>query len=100
MDTLNRFECGSVQMKCASVNRTLFSPFSFFRQIDSSSADSGFASVHDVGGARKRSQLRQNDTEAAGSLLKSTPQDNHGYAPCLGIPSVISTLPDHHVGIW
>jgi hypothetical protein len=46
-DTRSRLECGSVQMKCASVNRTLLSPLSFFRQIERSSEDSGFASIHD-----------------------------------------------------
>ena len=51
-------------MKCASVNRTLLRPFSFLKQIAKSSDDSGFARVHDVGGERNRSQLRQNDTEA------------------------------------
>ena len=64
IDTRSLFECGSVQMKWASVNRTLFSPLSFFRQIERSSADSGRASVHVCGGERNRSQFRQNDTEA------------------------------------
>lgn len=62
-------------MKWASVNRTLFNPFSFFKQIERSSLDSGCASAHACGGERKRSQLRQKDTEA-----------------CFGIPSVISTV--------
>ena len=51
-------------MKCASVNRTLFRPFSFFRQIANSSEDSGLARIHDWGGDRNRSQFRQNDTDA------------------------------------
>jgi hypothetical protein len=51
-------------MKWASVNRTLFRPFSFFKQIANSSDDSGFARVHDCGGDRNRSQFRQNDTDA------------------------------------
>jgi hypothetical protein len=75
IDTRNRFECGSVQIKCASVNRTLFSPFNFFKQIASSSCDSGLAIVHVVGGDKNRSQFRQKETEA-----------------CFGIPSVISIV--------
>lgn len=63
-DTRSRFEWGSVQMKCASVNRTLFRPLSFLRQMESSSEDSGFASIHASGGERKRSQFLQNDTDA------------------------------------
>ena len=55
-------------MKWASVNRTLFNPFSFFKQIERSSLDSGCASVHACGGDRKRSQLRQKDTEARTAL--------------------------------
>ena len=51
-------------MKWASVNRTLFRPFSFFKQIANSSEDSGLARVHDWGGDRNRSQFRQNDTDA------------------------------------
>jgi len=51
-------------MKWASVNRTLFRPFSFFKQIANSSEDSGLARVHDCGGDRNRSQFRQNDTDA------------------------------------
>ena len=55
-------------MKWASVNRTLFNPFSFFKQIERSSLDSGCATVHACGGERKRSQLRQKDTEARTAL--------------------------------
>ena len=73
IDTRNRFECGSVQIKWASVNRTLFNPFNFFKQIASSSCDSGLAIVHVIGGDKNRSQFLQNDTE-----------------DCFGIPSVIS----------
>lgn len=62
-------------MKCASVNRTLFRPLSLRKQIARSSCDSGLAIVHVVGGAKNRSQFRQNETEA-----------------CLGIPSVISMV--------
>ena len=51
-------------MKCASVSRTLLSPFSFLRQMERSSEDSSRAIVHVSGGERKRSQFRQNDTEA------------------------------------
>lgn len=64
IDTRSRFECGSVQMKWASVRRTLFRPLSFLRHMDSSSDDSGRARVHVCGGDRKRSQFRQNDTDA------------------------------------
>jgi hypothetical protein len=64
MDTLSLFECGSVQMKCASVNRILFSPLSFFKQSARSSADSGLASIHVAGGERNRSQFLQKDTDA------------------------------------
>jgi hypothetical protein len=64
IDTRSRFECGSVQMKCASVRRTLFKPLSFLRHMESSSEDSGRASVHVCGGDRKRSQFRQKDTDA------------------------------------
>ena len=63
-DTRNRFEWGSVQIKCASVSRTRFNPLSFFRQIARSSWDSGRAIIHCVGGARNRSQFRQYDTDA------------------------------------
>jgi hypothetical protein len=63
-DTRNLFECGSVQIKCASVSRTLFSPFSFLRHIASSSWDSGRASCHACGGDRNRSQFLQNETDA------------------------------------
>ena len=75
IETRNRFECGSVQIKCASVNRTLFKPFSFFKQIASSSCDSGLAIVHVVGGDKNRSQFLQKDTD-----------------DCFGIPSVISIV--------
>ena len=63
-ETRNRLECGSVQMKWASVNRTLFRPFNFFRHIARSSWDSGLARVHACGGERNRSQFRQNETDA------------------------------------
>jgi hypothetical protein len=63
-DTRNLFECGSVQIKCASVSRTLLSPFSFLRHIASSSWDSGRASCHACGGDRNRSQFLQNETDA------------------------------------
>ncbi len=66
-ETRSRFECGSVQMKCASVNRTLLRPLSFFRQMARSSCDSGRASDHEVGGERKRSQFLQNETDAVWS---------------------------------
>jgi hypothetical protein len=75
METLNRFECGSVHIKCASFNRTLFNPFSFFKQIASNSCDSGLASVHVEGGDKNRSQFLQKDTD-----------------DCFGIPSVISIV--------
>ena len=64
MDTLNRFECGSVQMKCASVSRTLFSPFSLRKHIDSNSDDSGLAIVQFCGGLMKRSQFLRKATDA------------------------------------
>lgn len=35
-DTRSRLECGSVQMKCASVKRTLDRPLSFLRQMERS----------------------------------------------------------------
>ena len=79
-------------MKWASVNRTLFNPFSFFKQIERSSLDSGCASVHACGGERKRSQLRQNDTEARTALGCGFYDIPQLYTPCFGIPSVISTL--------
>lgn len=63
-ETLSLFECGSVQMKWASVNRTLLSPFSLLRHMESSSDDSSCASVHVWGGERNRSQFRQKDTDA------------------------------------
>lgn len=44
--TRNRFECGSVQMKPASMSRTLERPLSFRRQIASSSRDSSSQRVH------------------------------------------------------
>lgn len=75
IDTRNRFECGSVQIKCASVNRTLFNPFNFFKQIASNSCDSGLAIVHVKGGDKNRSQFLQNETD-----------------DCFGIPSVISIV--------
>ena len=75
IETRNRFEWGSVQIKCASVNRTLFNPFSFFKQIASSSCDSGLAIVHVKGGDKNRSQFLQKDTD-----------------DCFGIPSVISIV--------
>jgi len=75
METRSRFECGSVQIKWASVKRTLFNPFSFFKQIASSSCDSGLANVHVEGGDKNRSQFLQKDTD-----------------DCLGIPSVISIV--------
>lgn len=64
METLSLLEWGSVQMKWASVRRTLFSPLSFLRQIARSCEDSGAAIIHCCGGERNRSQLRQNDTDA------------------------------------
>ena len=78
-ETRNRFECGSVQIKCASVNRTLFRPFNFFKQIASNSCDSGLAIVHDEGGDKNRSQFLQKDTE-----------------DCFGMPSVISIVFRRH----
>lgn len=72
--TFIRFECGSVHMKPASMSRTFERPFSFFRQMASSSRDSGSAIVHVVGGLRNRSQFLQKESDA-----------------CFGIPSVIST---------
>jgi hypothetical protein len=75
IETRNLFECGSVQMKCASVNRTLFNPFNFFKQMASNSCDSGLATVHVKGGDKNLSQFLQNDTD-----------------DCFGIPSVISIV--------
>lgn len=66
-------------MKWASVNRTLFNPFSFFKQIASSSCDSGLAIVHVDGGDKKRSQFLQKATD-----------------DCFGIPSVISIVFRRH----
>lgn len=63
-ETLRRFEWGSVQMKCASVRRTLLRPLSFLRQSARSSWDSGWAIIQLEGGDRKRSQFRQNDMDA------------------------------------
>ena len=64
-DMRSLFECGSVQIKCASVSRTRASAdLSFLRQRERSSGDSGRAMVHWAGGERKRSQLRQNETDA------------------------------------
>ena len=57
-------------MKWASVSRTLFRPFSFFRQMANNSGDSGLARVHDCGGDRNRSQFRQNDTDARLEILR------------------------------
>ena len=51
-------------MKCASVDRTMFRPFSFFKQMADNSVDSCLARVHDCGGDRNRSQFRQNDRDA------------------------------------
>lgn len=64
--TRNLFEWGSVQMNPASIRRTLFSPFSFFRQMAKSSRDSGRAIVQVVGGDRNRSQFLQKLTVAKG----------------------------------
>lgn len=90
-ETRNRFEWGSVQMKCASVSRTLFRPFNFLRQIARSSWDSGRAIVHDDGGERNRSQFLQYDTEAALHQYQGSETEAEN-SPCLGIPSVISTV--------
>jgi len=57
-------------MKWASVNLTLFNPFSFFRHIESNSADSGFACTQACGGDKKRSQFRQNETDAVEGPFK------------------------------
>lgn len=70
-ETRNRFECGSVQMKCASVRRTLFRPLSFLRHIARSSCDSGLAITQLAGGDRNRSQLRQNEMEAVGTRVRT-----------------------------
>ena len=64
-------------MKWASVNRTLFRPFSFFKQIANSSEDSGLARIHDCGGDRNRSQFRQNDTDANELEIKKKKISTH-----------------------
>ena len=46
------------------MSRTFAKPFNFFKQIASSSDDSGLASVHALGGERKRSQFLQKATDA------------------------------------
>lgn len=51
-------------MKWASVRRTLLSPLSRFKHSARSSCDSGRTSAHAEGGDKKRSQLRQNETDA------------------------------------
>lgn len=76
-DTRNLLECGSVQMKCASVSRTLLSPLSLLRHIASSSWDSGRAKIHACGGDKKRSQFLQNDTDA-GREVNPSQQKNYG----------------------
>ena len=50
--TRRRFECGSVQMKPASINRTSLRPLSRRRQIASSSRDSSSAGSQFCGGDR------------------------------------------------
>ena len=90
--TFMRFECGSVQMNPASINRTLFSPFNFFKHIANSSLDSGSAIVHVWGGERNRSQFLQNESAAANVWVDLLHQDWRCDLPCFGIPSVISTL--------
>lgn len=57
-----RFEWGSVQMKPASIRRTLLRPLSFLRQMARSSRDSGSAIVHVWGGEKKRSQFLQKES--------------------------------------
>ena len=69
-ETRSRFECGSVQMKCASVRRTLLRPLSFLRQMARSSWDSGRAIVQLDGGERNRSQFLQKETDARYSQCK------------------------------
>lgn len=73
--TFNLRQCGSVQMKEASTSLTLFRPLILFRQIDSSSLDSGWHATQCFGGFRYRPHPRQ-----------------HCIGTLLGIPSVISTL--------
>lgn len=88
-ETRSRLEWGSVQIKWASVKRTLFSPLSFLRQIASSSEDSGRAKTHELGGDKNLSQFLQNETEA--EMVRDLDWLMR-HIPCLGIPSVISTL--------
>lgn len=81
--TLNRLLCGSVQINPASINRTLLRPFSFLRQMASSSLDSMSQMTHCVGGERYREHpLHQ--------LM----------AACFGIPSVISILTPQELAGW
>ena len=52
------------------------------------------------GGERKRSQLRQKDTEAGGDRTVGKRARREGgireYVPCFGMPSVISTVLRRH----
>jgi hypothetical protein len=80
-------------MKWASVRRTLLSPLSRFKHSAKSSCDSARAGAHAEGGDKKRSQFRQNETDAGwvrqrSSWARRQDRDVH----CLGIPSVMSTL--------
>ena len=49
---LTYLECGSVQIKAASISLTLLRPLSFFKQTDRSSLDSRAAVTHVSGGCR------------------------------------------------
>lgn len=68
------FECGSVHIKDASINLTLFKLFSFFKHNESNSRDSKTQLTHSDGGCKYLSQPRQKYKVA-----------------CFGMPSVIST---------
>lgn len=63
--TFMRLECGSVQIKLASMRRTLLRPFSFFKQRARSSRDSGLAITHAAGGEANFSQFLQKDRLAS-----------------------------------
>lgn len=56
---LIRFECGSVQMKLASMILDLFRPLNFRKHSASSSRDSGAAVIHCAGGECHLSQSLQ-----------------------------------------